>query len=69
MAPDAVNLEVQGAGSLRFLAALALIERVKPPVVITSVGPPREAARRVHPYGWLVSYDVVNLRHAAKAGE
>src|SRR5215470_12210085 len=36
-APYAVNLIVQGAGSPRFLADLALIDRYKPPIVITSV--------------------------------
>lgn len=69
VAPYAVNLVVQGAGSPRFLADLALIERFKPPLVITSVGPPGEVARRVHAYGGLVFHDVVNLRHAAKAAE
>lgn len=69
VAPYAVNLIVQGAGSPRFLADLALIQRYKPPVVITSVGRPGDVVRRVHDYGGLVFHDVANLRHAAKAIE
>jgi nitronate monooxygenase len=65
--PYAVNLIVHGAGSPRFLEDLALIERFKPPVVITSVGQPGEVAKRVHDYGGLVFHDVASLRHAEKA--
>lgn len=68
-APHAVNLVVQGAGSPRYLADLALIERYRPPVVITSVGQPGEVVRRVHAYGGLVFHDVATLRHATKAAE
>ncbi|MDB5445450.1 MAG: 2-nitropropane dioxygenase [Phenylobacterium sp.] len=68
-APYAVNLIVQGAGSPRFLADLALVERYKPPIVITSVGQPGEVAQRVHAYGGLVFHDVATLRHAAKAAQ
>jgi nitronate monooxygenase len=68
-APYAVNLIVQGAGSPRYLADLALIEQYKPPLVITSVGQPGEVAERVHAYGGLVFHDVATLRHAEKATE
>lgn len=68
-APYAVNLIVQGAGSPRFLADLALIERFKPAVVITSVGQPGPVVERVHAYGGLVFHDVATLRHATKAAE
>ncbi|MDP9085791.1 MAG: nitronate monooxygenase [Pseudomonadota bacterium] len=67
--PYAVNLIVQGAGSPRYVDDLALIEAVKPPVVITSVGKPEEAAARVHGYGGLVFHDVATVRHAKKAIE
>jgi nitronate monooxygenase len=69
VAPYAVNLIVQASLSPRFAADLALIERFKPQLVITSVGPPGEVAARVHAYGGLVFHDVATLRHAAKAAE
>jgi nitronate monooxygenase len=68
-APYAVNLIVQGAGSPRYLADLALIEQYEPPLVITSVGQPGEVVERVHAYGGLVFHDVATLRHAEKATE
>jgi nitronate monooxygenase len=67
VAPYAVNLIVHDVGSPRFLRDLVLIERFKPAVVITSVGPPGEVADRVHRYGGLVFHDISNLRHATKA--
>lgn len=69
VAPYAINLIVQGAGSTRFAEDLALIERYRPALVITSVGQPGEVVRRVHEYGGLVFHDVANLRHASKAAE
>jgi nitronate monooxygenase len=65
----AVNLIVRGAGDPRYEADLALIERFKPPLVITSVGQPAAAAERIHRYGGLVFHDVATMRHAAKAIE
>ena len=65
----AVNLIVRGAGDARYEADLALIERFEPPLVITSVGPPRAAAERIHRYGGLVFHDVATPRHADKAIE
>ncbi len=67
--PYAVNLIVQGTGSPRYLDDLALIQAVKPPVVITSVGQPAEAVARVHAFGGLVFHDVTTVRHARKAIE
>jgi nitronate monooxygenase len=68
-APHAVNLVVHAAVSSRFAEDLALVERFRPPVVITSVGQPGEVARRVHDYGGVVFHDVATLRHAQKAAE
>jgi nitronate monooxygenase len=65
--PYAINLMVSGAGSPRFVDDLALIEAVKPPAVITSVGNPAETAARVHAFGGLVFHDVATVRHAEKA--
>src|SRR3546814_14461494 len=41
--PYAVNLIIQGPGAPRFADDLRLLEAIKPPVVITSVGNPAEA--------------------------
>jgi nitronate monooxygenase len=68
-APYAVNLIVSAAGSPRFAEDLALIEARRPPVVITSVGSPRDVAARIHAYGGLVFHDVATVRHARKAIE
>jgi nitronate monooxygenase len=65
----AVNLIVCSPGEPRYEADLALIERFKPPLVITSVGQPHAAAERVHRYAGLVFHDVATMRHAAKAIE
>jgi len=69
VAPYAVNLIVQGPDSPRFQADLALVEKYRPPLVITSVGQPGHVVRRVHDYGGLVFHDVATLRHAVKAAE
>lgn len=66
-APYAVNLIVRSAGDARYEADLALIERFRPPLVITSVGQPNAVAERIHGYGGLVFHDVATLRHAEKA--
>jgi nitronate monooxygenase len=68
-APYGVNLIVRSAGDARYEADLALIERFKPPLVITSVGQPHAVAERIHRYGGLVFHDVATMRHAIKAIE
>lgn len=68
-APYAVNLIVRPELSPRYGPDLALVERYKPPVVITSVGQPGDVAARVHDYGGLVFHDVASLRHAERAIE
>jgi nitronate monooxygenase len=67
--PYAVNLIVRSTGDARYEADLALIERFKPPLVITSVGQPHRVVERIHSYGGLVFHDVATMRHAAKAIE
>jgi len=68
-APYAINVIVRDAAHRRFAQDLAVIERLRPPVVITSVGAPGDVVRRVHDYGGLVFHDVATLRHAHKAIE
>ena len=65
--PYAVNLIIRGPGAPRFADDLRLLEAIKPPVVITSVGDPAEAVGRIHAFGGLVFHDVATLRHAQKA--
>src|SRR3546814_6663871 len=65
--PYSVNLIIQGPGAPRYADDLRLLEAIKPPVVITSVGNPAEAVERIHTFGGLVFHDVATLRHAQKA--
>ena len=44
-----------------------LILKYKPPIVITSLGNPKEVVEKVHEYGGLVFSDVINLYHSKKA--
>lgn len=67
--PYAVNLIVGGPHGARFADDLALIEAARPPVVITSVGNPAQAVKRVQAFGGLVFHDVATVRHARKAIE
>ena len=48
---------------------LKLIERYRPPVVVTALGSPKPAIDVVHGYGGQVFADVVNLTLARKAAE
>jgi len=62
-APWALNLVVRNDGSARFEEQLALVDRFRPPIVITSFGQPGPVAKRVHGYGGLVFHDVATMRH------
>ena len=44
-----------------------LILKHKPPIVITSLGNPKDVVQKVHEYGGLVYSDVINLYHSKKA--
>ena len=46
---------------------LDLILKYNPPIVITSLGNPKEVVEKVHEYGGLVFSDVINLYHSKKA--
>ncbi|MBV7477573.1 nitronate monooxygenase family protein [Pseudomonas sp. PDM31] len=65
-APFAINQILSPANS-RKERDLALLEKHRVPVVITSVGSPGEVVETVHGYGGLVFHDVVSVRHAEKA--
>jgi nitronate monooxygenase len=64
--PWAANL-ITHSTNLRLQDDLALVERYRPPIVITALGSPKPAIDLVHGYGGLVIADVVNLKLAQKA--
>lgn len=66
IAPWAVNFIVHRS-NVRYEADLKLLEKYKPPIVISSLGDPGPIADIVHGYGGLVFSDVSNLYHAKKA--
>jgi nitronate monooxygenase len=67
-APFAVNLIVH-ASNPRLDEDLAACAAQRVPLVITSLGAPREVVPRVHDWGGLVFHDVTGVRHAEKALE
>jgi nitronate monooxygenase len=64
--PWALNL-VTHATYDRLPAELALVERYRPPLVITALGSPAPAVERVHAYGGRVIADVNSVALARKA--
>jgi nitronate monooxygenase len=65
-APWGINLVAHRLNK-RLAADLELAVRYKAPIVITSLGGPREVIEAVHGYGGLVFADVVSVEHARKA--
>ena len=61
-----INL-VAHSSNTRLEADVAVIEKHKVPVVITSVGNPREVAKVVHGYGGMIIHDVTTIEYAKKA--
>lgn len=68
VAPYAVNLIVH-ASNTRIEEDLALCEKHRVPLIITSLGKPTAVAEAVHGYGGLVVSDVASVQHARKALE
>lgn len=66
--PYGVNLILHKSND-RLQHDLAVCVKRRVPVVITSVGNPREVVEVVHGYGGVVLHDVVNLMHARKAAQ
>jgi nitronate monooxygenase len=66
VAPWAVNLVVHRTNR-RYEEDLKVIQKYKPPIVITSLGNPAPVVDVVHEYGGLVFSDVSTLPHAKKA--
>ena len=65
-APWAVNVVVHRTND-RLAQDLELVEKYRPPLVITALGSPRAIVERVHAYGGLVFADVNSLRYARQA--
>jgi len=67
-APFAVNLVVH-ASNQRAAGDLALCEKHRVPVILSSKSAPGEMVKRVHAYGGVVIHDIASQRHAVKALE
>jgi nitronate monooxygenase len=68
IAPWAMNMVVHSSYS-RLQEELALMQKHKPQLVITSLGSPKQVVEIVHEYGGLVFSDVSDLKFAKKAAE
>jgi nitronate monooxygenase len=66
-APYAVNLIINKKRNNRFDSDLDILKQYKPPIVITSVGSPKDVIPIVKSYNGLVFSDVASLKHARKA--
>jgi nitronate monooxygenase len=67
-APYGVNLIVHRTNP-RVEADLAILEKHRVPLVITSLGAVHDVVARVHAWGGLVFHDVTNAHHAKKAAD
>jgi nitronate monooxygenase len=67
--PWAVNFICHKKSNKRYDEDLEMIEKFKPPIVITSLGHPGDAIEIVHRYSGLVYSDVATVKHARKAAE
>jgi nitronate monooxygenase len=68
-APAIVNLPARITGELDGEAKLALLEKHRVPLVLSSIGNPAALVERVHGWGGRVIQDVTTLRHAEKSLE
>jgi len=66
--PYAVNLIVHKSNE-RLDQDVAVLERYRVPLIITSLGVRPELIERIHNWGGLVFHDVTTMRHAQKALE
>lgn len=66
-APPIVNLPSRIAGEETGEAKLALLERHRISLVLSSIGDPARLVERVHGWGGRIVQDVTTMRHAEKA--
>lgn len=67
-APYAVNMIVHRTNP-RVEADLAILEKHRVPIVVTSLGAVSEVVKRVQSWGGVVFHDVTNSHHAKKAAD
>jgi len=67
-APFAVN-QICHASNDRLMQDMESCVKHEVPIIITSLRPPLEIVEAAHSYGGVVFHDVINVRHAKKAGE
>ncbi|NBJ69882.1 MULTISPECIES: nitronate monooxygenase [Clostridia] len=68
IAPWGINF-ITHRSNKRYTEDLQLIEKYKPPIVITSLGDPSPVVKIAHEYGGVVFSDVINIKFAKKAIE
>lgn len=68
IAPFAINQIIHSSNN-RLNHDMALCEKYKVPLIITSLRAPNDIAQQVHQWGGIVFHDVTTLRHAEKAIE
>jgi nitronate monooxygenase len=66
-APHAVNLITSGRDPELAQQKLALCEKARVPLLVTSLGDPAETVKRAHGWGGLVIHDATTMRFADKA--
>lgn len=66
--PWALNL-ITHSTNTRLGADLEMVEKHRPPIVITALGSPRPVVEVVHSYGGIVLADVVSMKLARKAAD
>lgn len=67
--PLAINISLRTRGTDRFTHDVAIMQKHRIPIIITSVGNPAPVVEKVHAYGGLVFHDVINVHHAKRAIE
>ena len=66
VAPFAVN-QIVHASNDRLASDVALCEKYRVPIQITSLRAPAEVVQSAHSYGGLVYHDITNVKHAKRA--
>lgn len=66
-APPIVNLPARWAVDPAAADRIAMLERARVPLVLSSVGDPSALVKRVHGWGGRIIHDVTTMKHAEKA--
>jgi len=65
--PPIVNLPARWASDPAAANRIAMLERARMPLVLSSVGDPSALTKRVHGWGGRIIHDVTTMKHAEKA--